>query len=416
MLPFLLIAVALVKAEENPYSNFPSVAKTATLNGFADPIYPNLAPCAQKCLEDNKDTGKTPCPYWDTGCLCVMPQFANPIADCIAAQCVNSDVKQMSDAAVNACSAAGVWDPFWMISAPQKEALAAAAAKPATTTSTSEAPTSTSAAPAPTSTSESPVETTPAAPETTEAPETTTAPEPTANEVDTGVVAPESAEPEPSVEASEEVVPSAEASEEVVPSAEASEEPVPSAEASAEPSQEASAEESANGTVAPESTSSDNAISSAMVPPPAGNVTVTEDKTVTDIVFYCPETTTVTLTKCDTVCQPVETVCEPGTVTVTGTCVVPGDYTPATKGQETVTVAPPAPKPTKAAPIKVSSAEEKPAPTVAGENKPAPTVADVTKTAVPTVAPEIEQQLENGAGKKAAGSFVALAAVAGLFL
>lgn len=122
-----LAAAALVSAEENPYSTFPSVAKTATINGFADPIYSAVAPCAQLCLEANKDTGSTPCPYWDTGCLCIMPQFGNKIADCIASGCQGGDVKVASDAAVSACLKAGVWEPYWHISAAQVLALASAA-------------------------------------------------------------------------------------------------------------------------------------------------------------------------------------------------------------------------------------------------------------------------------------------------
>ena len=30
------------------------------------------------------NTGITPCPYWDAGCLCVMPQFAGAIGSCVA--------------------------------------------------------------------------------------------------------------------------------------------------------------------------------------------------------------------------------------------------------------------------------------------------------------------------------------------
>ena len=34
----------------------------------------------------------TPCPYWDTGCLCIMPTFAGAIGSCIAEKCKGQDV------------------------------------------------------------------------------------------------------------------------------------------------------------------------------------------------------------------------------------------------------------------------------------------------------------------------------------
>ena len=68
--------------EDNPYTIYPSVAKTASINGFADRIYDQLPECAKPCMFQN--TGVTPCPYWDTGCLCIMPTFAGAIGSCIA--------------------------------------------------------------------------------------------------------------------------------------------------------------------------------------------------------------------------------------------------------------------------------------------------------------------------------------------
>ena len=72
-------------AEDNPYTIYPSVAKTASINGFADRIYDQLPECAKPCMFQN--TGVTPCPYWDTGCLCIMPTFAGAIGSCIAEKC-----------------------------------------------------------------------------------------------------------------------------------------------------------------------------------------------------------------------------------------------------------------------------------------------------------------------------------------
>ena len=63
--------------EDNPYTIYPSVAKTASINGFADRIYDQLPECAKPCMFQN--TGVTPCPYWDTGCLCIMPTLLVPL-------------------------------------------------------------------------------------------------------------------------------------------------------------------------------------------------------------------------------------------------------------------------------------------------------------------------------------------------
>ena len=41
-----------------------------------------LPECAKECVKQS--TSSTPCPYWDTGCLCVMPQFAGAVGNCVA--------------------------------------------------------------------------------------------------------------------------------------------------------------------------------------------------------------------------------------------------------------------------------------------------------------------------------------------
>ncbi|EGW35576.1 uncharacterized protein SPAPADRAFT_133039, partial [Spathaspora passalidarum NRRL Y-27907] len=107
----------------NPYSTFPSVVKTATINGFADKIYDDLPECAKPCM--TQDVGR--CPYWDTGCLCVMGTFANPLADCVADECKGKDVVTATSLAYSVCSAAGVWEPYWIIPTSIIERLDAAA-------------------------------------------------------------------------------------------------------------------------------------------------------------------------------------------------------------------------------------------------------------------------------------------------
>lgn len=112
----------------NGYETYPSVAHTASINGFADPIYAKLPACAHSCVE--RSTASTPCPYWDTGCLCVMAPWGNAVAACIAEKCKGGDVVTATSLAVSACSAAGVWSPYWIIAPSASSVLSVAAAEP----------------------------------------------------------------------------------------------------------------------------------------------------------------------------------------------------------------------------------------------------------------------------------------------
>lgn len=172
-----LLSISVVLAEDNPYTQYPSVQKTATMNGFADPIFDKVPKCAQDCLTSNISTGNTPCPYWDTGCLCVMPQFGGPIAQCIADNCKGENVGVATQAAVDACSKAGVWEPYWMFPDSIKAALSSAAANTegaaSATTTSSEAETTQE----PKST-EVPAQTSTEPEASTSAPEVTSAPVP----------------------------------------------------------------------------------------------------------------------------------------------------------------------------------------------------------------------------------------------
>ncbi|EGW30640.1 uncharacterized protein SPAPADRAFT_62500 [Spathaspora passalidarum NRRL Y-27907] len=250
MKSFQFIAVApailaLVTAADNPYATYPSVAKTATINGFADKIYDQLAPCARECVK--QDTGSTPCPYWDTGCLCVMPQFAGPIADCIAKNCKGSDVAGATELATSLCSSAGVWEPYWMVPESGKAALSSAANvadTPATTTKEEEASTE---APAKTSEEQAPQTTEEQAPQTTEQAEQTTEAEKPEAEQTTEAEKPES---EQTTEAPK---PEAEGTTEAEG---ASEKTVETAEASSSKSEDS--QESAAPTVSPELNGANN--------------------------------------------------------------------------------------------------------------------------------------------------------------
>ena len=124
----LTILTAIASAAENPYAHYPPVAKTATINGFGDRVYDAFPQCAKDCVR--KSTSNTPCPYWDIGCLCMMPQFQSEVALCIADNCSGSNVESASQVAVNSCSAAGVNSPYWFINGAASTALSFAAQKP----------------------------------------------------------------------------------------------------------------------------------------------------------------------------------------------------------------------------------------------------------------------------------------------
>ncbi|CCE86129.1 Piso0_005779 [Millerozyma farinosa CBS 7064] len=128
----------------NPYATYPSVAHTASINGFADKIYGSLPSCAHPCVKE--DTGSTPCPYWDAGCLCVMQNWAGEVANCIAENCKGKEVETATNLATSICSSAGVWSPYWMIPSSASEALAKAA-KATTTAEASSSSTSEAKAP-----------------------------------------------------------------------------------------------------------------------------------------------------------------------------------------------------------------------------------------------------------------------------
>ncbi|KAG7664401.1 uncharacterized protein J8A68_002074 [[Candida] subhashii] len=163
----LMALDAAVAEDDNPYTNYPPVPKTATINGFADRIYDNVAECAKGCLEKFKSTGSTPCPYWDTGCLCMMPQFGGPIGACIAEECQGGAVQTATSLAYSACSVAGVPSSYWFIPTTVKESLDAAATEEPSPTAEPEAETSTTDEPSSTSEPEDKSSTITTAPETT---------------------------------------------------------------------------------------------------------------------------------------------------------------------------------------------------------------------------------------------------------
>lgn len=132
--------IALARA--NNWATYPSVAKSASINGFADPIYTKLPECGQECVDIPTDN--TPCPYWDTGCFCVMPQWAGLIGECFASKCSGDDVASATSLALSLCSSVGA-NMFLVpasITAVLNEAAAGKAQQEATTTDSSASSTS----------------------------------------------------------------------------------------------------------------------------------------------------------------------------------------------------------------------------------------------------------------------------------
>ncbi|KAF3985947.1 hypothetical protein FT663_04145 [Candidozyma haemuli var. vulneris] len=143
-LPFAAL-VASVLAADNQWATYPSVPHTATINGFADPVFDSLPECAKPCVDES--TSSTPCPYWDTGCLCVMTTWSSKVTNCYAEKCSGSDAQKAFDASVQICKNAGVWEPYWIVNDAASAAISSAAAKEDDKTS-SAAPETTSSAPA----------------------------------------------------------------------------------------------------------------------------------------------------------------------------------------------------------------------------------------------------------------------------
>lgn len=112
----------------NNWATYPQVPKTASINGFADPIIDFLPDCAKECVKFS--TGNTPCPYWDTGCFCVMPQWAGLVGQCVAEKCKGKDVQSATSLATSLCSKVGA--NTWIIPKSIETQLSTAAGKAAT--------------------------------------------------------------------------------------------------------------------------------------------------------------------------------------------------------------------------------------------------------------------------------------------
>lgn len=120
---FVCVFALVSKSSADNWSTYPSVPKTASINGFADPIKAKLPSCASDCVD--LSTGNTPCPYWDTGCLCIMPQWSGQVAGCIAQSCSGSELVVATSLAYSLCSSVGA--NLWMMPASVSTALSRAA-------------------------------------------------------------------------------------------------------------------------------------------------------------------------------------------------------------------------------------------------------------------------------------------------
>ena len=129
----LLVAVLVSLVQADNYATYPKIPKTASINGFADPIIDLLPDCAKDCVKYS--TKNTPCPYWDTGCFCVMPQWSGLVGQCIAKNCKGEDVQSARFLATSLCSTVGA--NTWMMPASISDMMSSAAsgAKEVTTIS-----------------------------------------------------------------------------------------------------------------------------------------------------------------------------------------------------------------------------------------------------------------------------------------
>lgn len=119
----IVIVNSLVSAEN--FATYPKVPKTASMNGFADPIYTKLPNCARSCVDN--DIGNTPCPKWDTGCFCVMPQWSGEVGECFASKCSGSDISSATSLALSLCSKVGANN--WLMPKQVSSQLESAASK-----------------------------------------------------------------------------------------------------------------------------------------------------------------------------------------------------------------------------------------------------------------------------------------------
>uniref|UniRef100_A0A060T7M3 ARAD1D04158p n=1 Tax=Blastobotrys adeninivorans TaxID=409370 RepID=A0A060T7M3_BLAAD len=125
---FVFFFTLITVAAASDWDTYPQVPKTASFNGFADPILKELPSCATECVKAG--TGNTPCPYWDTGCLCVMPQWSGQVAECISQNCTaESDLQLATSLAYSLCSSVGanMWAMPASVSVELSEAIVAAA-------------------------------------------------------------------------------------------------------------------------------------------------------------------------------------------------------------------------------------------------------------------------------------------------
>ncbi|KAI3402640.1 hypothetical protein KGF56_004521 [Candida oxycetoniae] len=133
LISFITFIYYFYSVQADNYATYPKVPKTASINGFADPIIDLLPDCAKECVKFS--TSNTPCPYWDTGCFCVMPQWSGLVGQCIAQNCKGDDVASATFLATSLCSTVGA--NTWMMPASISTMLSTAAgdAKEVTTIS-----------------------------------------------------------------------------------------------------------------------------------------------------------------------------------------------------------------------------------------------------------------------------------------
>ncbi|SGZ48175.1 CIC11C00000001863 [Sungouiella intermedia] len=108
----LAVFAAAASSDESSSSSRLVLPRTATINGFADPIYDRLPACAKDCV----DQPVSFCPYWEPGCLCVT-NFANLVAQCYVTSCIGDDIVLAVSLANSVCAWVGVPSPAFKVAA-----------------------------------------------------------------------------------------------------------------------------------------------------------------------------------------------------------------------------------------------------------------------------------------------------------
>lgn len=103
----MALAATISLTNAGPWLHFPPVSRLYELNGLSDRFFKESDTCVQNCLTKHKSTEMTPCPVWDTGCLCIFHTFNDVWMKCVLNDCPQF-AKDVEVKGIAACTKAGV--------------------------------------------------------------------------------------------------------------------------------------------------------------------------------------------------------------------------------------------------------------------------------------------------------------------